>query len=126
MTPWTLTHQASLSMGFLRQANWSGLPFPSPGDLPKDETHISCIVGSFLHCRQILYHCAARETQCTLGFLPECTCLFFNIIFMKIIEMGDYKKVLKIISIVHKIRICKSSVNHRFKLFWKHFYAYFL
>ena len=27
-------HQASLSMGFSRQVYWSGLPFPSPGDLP--------------------------------------------------------------------------------------------
>ena len=32
--PWTVTHQASLSMGFSRQEYWSGLPFPSPGDLP--------------------------------------------------------------------------------------------
>ena len=28
------THQAPLSMGFFRQEYWSGLPFPSPGDLP--------------------------------------------------------------------------------------------
>ena len=33
-TPWTVTYQASLSMGFSRQGYWSGLPFPSPGDLP--------------------------------------------------------------------------------------------
>ena len=33
-TPWTVAHQAPLSMGFLRQAYWSGIPFPSPGDLP--------------------------------------------------------------------------------------------
>ena len=32
--PWTVAHQASLSMGFSRQAYWNGLPFPSPGDLP--------------------------------------------------------------------------------------------
>ena len=31
---WTVAHQAPLSMGFSRQENWSGLPFPSPGDLP--------------------------------------------------------------------------------------------
>ena len=34
LTPWTVAHQASLSMGFSRQEHWSGLPFPSPGDLP--------------------------------------------------------------------------------------------
>ena len=33
-TPWTAAYQAPLSMGFSRQEYWSGLPFPSPGDLP--------------------------------------------------------------------------------------------
>ena len=32
--PWTVAHQALLSMGFLRQEYWSGLQFPPPGDLP--------------------------------------------------------------------------------------------
>ena len=35
MTPWTVAHQAPLSMGLLRQEYWSGLPFPTPGDLPE-------------------------------------------------------------------------------------------
>ena len=34
MIPWTVAHQALLSMGFSRQDYWSGLPMPSPGDLP--------------------------------------------------------------------------------------------
>ena len=33
-TPWTVACQTPLSMGFSRQECWSGLPFPSPGDLP--------------------------------------------------------------------------------------------
>ena len=33
-TPWTVAYQAPLSMRFSRQEYWSGLPFPSPGDLP--------------------------------------------------------------------------------------------
>ena len=32
-TTWTIAYQAPLSMGFSRQECWSGLPFPSPGDL---------------------------------------------------------------------------------------------
>ena len=32
--PWTIAHQVSLSMGFPRQEYWSGLQFPSSGDLP--------------------------------------------------------------------------------------------
>ena len=34
VTLWTVARQAPLSMGFSRQEYWSGLPFPSPGDLP--------------------------------------------------------------------------------------------
>ena len=34
VTPWTVACQAPLSMGLSRQEYWSGLPFPSPGDLP--------------------------------------------------------------------------------------------
>ena len=33
-TPWTVAYQALPSMGFSWQEYWSGLPFPSPGDLP--------------------------------------------------------------------------------------------
>ena len=33
-TPWTVAHQAPPSVGLSRQEYWSGLPFPSPGDLP--------------------------------------------------------------------------------------------
>ena len=34
LIPWTVAHQAPLSIGFPRQEYPSGLPFPSPGDLP--------------------------------------------------------------------------------------------
>ena len=34
VTPWTVPRQAPLSMGFSRQEYWSGVPSPSPGDLP--------------------------------------------------------------------------------------------
>ena len=34
VTPWTVAHLASLSMGFPKQEYWSGLPFPTLGDLP--------------------------------------------------------------------------------------------
>ena len=38
MTPWTVACQALLSMEFSRQEYWSGLLFPSPGDLPDPGT----------------------------------------------------------------------------------------
>ena len=34
VTPWTVVHQAPLCMEFPRQEYWSGLPLPTPGDLP--------------------------------------------------------------------------------------------
>jgi len=34
VTPWTVTRQAPLPMGFLSQEYWNGLPFPPPEDLP--------------------------------------------------------------------------------------------
>ena len=53
MTLWTVPHQAPLSMGFPRQEYWSGLPFPSPGDLPnpgiEPRSHKSlALAGGFL------------------------------------------------------------------------------
>ena len=51
VTPWTVAHQVSLSMGFSRQKYWSGLPFP-PGDLPSpgvEPTSLtSALAGVFL------------------------------------------------------------------------------
>ena len=53
--PRTVAHQAPLSMGFLRQEYWCGLPFPSPGDLPNPgiEPVSPALAGIG---RQILYH----------------------------------------------------------------------
>ena len=39
-TPWTTAHQAPPSPGVSRQEDWSGLPSPSPGDLPDPETKL--------------------------------------------------------------------------------------
>ena len=57
VTPCTVTQQAPLSMEFSKQEYWSGLPFPSPGDLPHPETElrspalqaVSCTAGGFLY-----------------------------------------------------------------------------
>ena len=41
VTPWTVAHEAPPSMGLSRQ-DWSGLPFPSPGDLPDPGMCVKC------------------------------------------------------------------------------------
>ena len=56
-TPWTVAYQAPLSKGFSRQECWSGLPFPSSGDLP--------------HCRQTLYHLSHQGSPFLLIILVK-------------------------------------------------------
>ena len=58
VTPWTVALQASLSMGFSRQEYWNGLPFPSPGDLPTQESN-----PGLLHYRQILYRLSSEGSE---------------------------------------------------------------
>ena len=44
-TPWTVAYQAPLSLGFSRQEYWSGLPCPSPGDLPNPGIEAGSLVS---------------------------------------------------------------------------------
>ena len=48
VTPWTVAHQAPLSMKFSRQEYWSGLPFPSLGDLPNPGVEPTSLVSPAL------------------------------------------------------------------------------
>ena len=47
-TPWTIAHQAPLSMGFPRQEYWSRLLFPTPGDLPNPGIEPQSLVSPVL------------------------------------------------------------------------------
>ena len=56
--PWTVAHQAPLSMGFSRQEYWSGLPCPPSGDFPDPGIEpVSPYIG-----RRVLYHSTTWET----------------------------------------------------------------
>ena len=48
VTLWTVDHTAPLSMGFSRQAHWSGLPSPPPGDLADSEVEPESLVSPAL------------------------------------------------------------------------------
>ena len=63
-----VTHQAPLSMGFSRQEYWSGLPFPSPWDLPNPG-----IEPRPLHCRQIPYQLSYKGCPDRLELKIHCT-----------------------------------------------------
>ena len=57
--PWTIAHQAPLSVGFSRQQYWSRLPFPPPGELPvpgMEPVSFNIFIG-----RQVLYHSVTWE-----------------------------------------------------------------
>ena len=65
MTPWIAAGQAPLSMEFSRQEYWSGLQFPSLGDLPDPEIELmSQCIENLLHCRQILYYLSCQARGC--------------------------------------------------------------
>ena len=55
VTRWTPAHQAPLSMGFSRQEYWTGMPFPSPGDLPDPGIKPTSLYISSTG-RWVLYH----------------------------------------------------------------------
>ena len=66
-TPWTVAYQAPLSMGFSRQECWSGLPFPSPRDLPNPG-----IEPRSPACRQTLYRLSHQGSPMSLKVSPNC------------------------------------------------------
>ena len=68
MTPWTVVHQASLSMGSSRQEYWSGWSIASPGNLPNPG-----IESGFLLCRQILYQLNYQGSPRTFSTNTKCS-----------------------------------------------------
>ena len=58
VTPWTVAPQAPPSVGFPRQEYWSGVPFPSPGDLPNPG-----IEPGSPAFQEILYHLRHQSEQ---------------------------------------------------------------
>ena len=59
-TPWTVAHQALPSMGFSRQEYWSGLPFPSLGDLPNPGIE-ALSLASLAFAGRFFDHCVTWE-----------------------------------------------------------------
>ena len=65
VTPWTVAHQAPLSMGFSRQEYWSGLPFLPPGDFPSPGTEPAslALAGGFFTADHLGSPGAGRGTS---------------------------------------------------------------
>ena len=110
MTPWTVAHQAPQSMGFSRQEYWSGLPFPSPGDLPDPgiEPESPALAGRFFTAEpplgslqnQMFSHSSGSQkpnTEVSAGPSSLCrlwekilACLFQLPGWPAILSIGDY------------------------------------
>ena len=63
VTAWTLAHKAFLFMGFSRQKSWSGLPFPSPGDLPDPGIEPAYTLYNFIYLLisvQVSFSCSGQ------------------------------------------------------------------
>ena len=82
-TPWTVAHQAPLSMAFLRQEYWSGLPFLSPGDLPDPG-----IEPGLLHCGQILYRLSYQGMPMVVIEMPNCYKNFIHLLSVSVAVNG--------------------------------------
>ena len=72
-TPWTVAHQAPLSMGFSKQEYWSGLPFHTPGYLTKPGVELTSLVSPALAdgffttspiCVSVQFSCSVVPTLC--------------------------------------------------------------
>ena len=75
-TPWTVARQAPLSMGFSRQENWSGLPFPPPGDLPDPGIELAslCLLHQqvgFCFCFYHWWHLGSPEVRLRFKSWPH-------------------------------------------------------
>ena len=94
--PWTVAHQATLSMGFSRQEYWSGLACPPPGDLP-DPGINQCLLW-IQHCRWILTIEPPGQPdrdleEWILGVFPSLAFFFFwyslrNLFFMYLVSLS--------------------------------------
>ena len=85
VTPWTVAHQAPLSIGFPRQEYWSGLPFPSPGDLPNPKIEpvslSPALAGGFLITSATFMTVGRKKYFSVKGRFPKEMICFFMFVF---------------------------------------------
>ena len=89
MIPWTVAHQTPLSMEFSRQEYWSGLPFPSPVDLPdpgiepgsptlQADSLLTKPLGKSLGCTVINYDTMWQYWHLGREMIYNLGCIFIN------------------------------------------------
>ena len=76
-TPWTIAHQAPLSLGFPRQEYWSGLLFPSPGDLPTTGTEPGSPALQAVSLPSGLLYSFKHPLKCAFTAYPQTSNVFY-------------------------------------------------
>ena len=122
VTPWTAAHQAPLSMIFSRQGYWSGLPFPSPGDLPnpgikpgspalRADSLLTELQGKPCLIKVLTFSCCVTLTKflnLSEGYFPLFFFFLFNncycLSFLKCISL--FKKFTYLFLAAQSLRCC--------------------
>ena len=118
VTPWTIVHQAPLSMGFPRQEYWIGLPFPFPGDLLDPEITPTSpeLVGGFFTTEPPGKPCSFFYNVIILlafGIMAFYRCILIDNIELSPHFTGEgndveraYSEVLLLLSRFSRVRLC--------------------
>ena len=88
--PWTVAHQAPLSMGFARQEYWGGLPQPPPGDLPDPEIEPTSFMSPALASLLFTTNSTWEASVCVCVVAKSCLTLVtpWSIVHQAPLSMG--------------------------------------
>ena len=107
MTPWTVAHQAPLSMEFSKQEYWSGLPIPFPGDFPNQGNELrspTLQADSLPSDMQAFKFYTERAVNLEVNSFPNFFCLYSIVI---IVFVRITKVVQELVGLSIKIRVIK-------------------
>ena len=121
VSPWTVAHQAPLSMEFSRQEYWRGLPFPTPGDLPDPAIKTASSAFPALASR-FFYHCTTWEAQkyLTWAVNHKDLCL---VVRSKNKETGRHDQIMTILGRLLQ-RLWFGFLDWLLQRLWVKFYCY--
>ena len=106
VTPWTVACHAPLSMGFSKQEYWSGLPFPSPGDLPDQGLELGspALAGDSSPPGKIFYICFPSIKK-KLWDLSIIICIVFFFLLLCSVPLYEYITIYLFILKLKKFRL---------------------
>ena len=108
-TPWTIARQAPLSKEFSRQEYWSGLPFPTPGHLPKPGIKPRSPATPAVTGRFFTTEPPGKPTlSCLLNVFFQCVVCFL-ILLMMLFDIPTFIVVLKVCPIDSSLSVSKSQ-----------------